>query len=105
MKPDRLFDNVFTNARLYRPGPPIPAVLKNGVSDNQSKMYAEQLTSGVNQLIGMDCFVHCASDTFVFATVKFQRCTWYAGFARRLVQGDDVVLSVEVSAAGFKIGT
>ncbi|KAL3161281.1 hypothetical protein ABBQ38_009637 [Trebouxia sp. C0009 RCD-2024] len=65
---------------LNKPGPPIPAVLQHGISDNQSKMYAEELTSGVNQLLG---------------------------FARRLVQGNDVVLSVEAAAilyATAKIG-
>lgn len=46
---------ICTDERLYRPGPPIPAVLQHGISDNQSKMYAEELTSGVNQLLGGGC--------------------------------------------------
>ena len=32
-----------TDERLYRPGPPIPAVLQHGISDNQSKKYAENI--------------------------------------------------------------
>lgn len=36
----------------YRPGVPIPAVLKHGISENQSQAYAQQLNSGVNQLLG-----------------------------------------------------
>lgn len=85
-----------TDTHLYRPGPPIPAVLQHGISDNQSKMYAEQLTSGVNQLLGKDPSLKREFDQNLPWDSGLMGC-WYAGFARRLVIGKDVVLSVEVS--------
>lgn len=62
---------------INKPGVPIPAVLQHGISDNQSKMYAQQLTSGINQLLG---------------------------FARRLILGKEVVLSVEAAVVLYTIG-
>lgn len=49
----RIVIKIFPSLHCYRPGVPIPAVLQHGISDNQSKMYAQQLTSGINQLLGM----------------------------------------------------
>lgn len=37
---------------MCRPGVPVPRVLQQGISDNQSKEYAQQFTSGINQLLG-----------------------------------------------------
>ncbi|DBB08060.1 TPA: hypothetical protein ACH3X3_008263 [Trebouxia sp. C0006] len=54
---------------INKPGVPIPAILQHGISDSQSKSYAQDLTSGINQLLG---------------------------FTRRLILGKEVVLTVQV---------
>lgn len=61
---------------LNKPGVPVPAVLQQGISDNQSKAYAQQFTSGVNQLLG---------------------------FARRIITGKEVILSVQAALVLYAI--
>jgi len=62
---------------LNKPGVPVPAVLQQGISDNQSKAYAQQFTSGVNQLLG---------------------------FARRIITGKEVILSVQAALVLYALG-
>lgn len=36
----------------HRPGVPVPAIVQHGISEQQSRVYAEHFTSGVNKLLG-----------------------------------------------------
>lgn len=61
---------------INKPGVPIPPVLRHGITDHQAKIYAEELTTGINQLIG---------------------------FTRRLLQGREVLLTVQVAVVLYVI--
>ena len=86
-------------------------MLKHGISENQSQAYAQQLTSGVNQLLGTCIWVVTWQLMLQHQNIpyilwkynsKLLPCS-AAGFTRRLISGKEVILSVQAALVLYGI--
>jgi len=56
---------------LNRPGPPVPQILREGVSEKQVKSLAEQVTPLINQALAVGYRLATGKDVFLTAQVAF----------------------------------
>ena len=54
---------------LHRPGPPVPALLREGVSESHVKAYIEQITPVINKGLAVGYRLATGKDPFLTAQV------------------------------------